>query len=164
MSGLIGAANPYELLLERGWSALPASYRMPDTAPSLEEARAWCRNLAETHYENFHVASWFLPQRLRPHFHAVYAYCRVSDDLGDEVETTSRRWRFSISGVPNWTPAIRAGPGIRFLSRLRRRFAPARFPRSLSRTCSSPFVRTRPSNATGRWTNFEATAATRPTR
>jgi len=90
MSGLIGAANPYELLLERGWSALPASYRMPDTAPSLEEARAWCRNLAETHYENFHVASWFLPQRLRPHFHAVYAYCRVSDDLGDEVETTEQ--------------------------------------------------------------------------
>ena len=90
MSGLIGAANPYELLLERGWSALPASYRMPEVAPTLAEARAWCRNLAETHYENFHVASWFLPQRLRPHFHAVYAYCRVSDDLGDEVETTEQ--------------------------------------------------------------------------
>lgn len=53
--------------------------------PSLEEARAWCRRLAETHYENFHVASWFLPKRLRPHFHAIYAYCRVSDDLGDET-------------------------------------------------------------------------------
>jgi squalene synthase HpnC len=41
--------------------------------------------LAESHYENFHVATWFLPQTLRPHFHAIYAYCRVSDDLGDEV-------------------------------------------------------------------------------
>jgi squalene synthase HpnC len=41
--------------------------------------------LAESHYENFHVASWFLPAALRPHFHAIYAYCRVSDDLGDEV-------------------------------------------------------------------------------
>jgi squalene synthase HpnC len=41
--------------------------------------------LAESHYENFHVASWFLPKKLRPHFHAIYAYCRVSDDLGDEV-------------------------------------------------------------------------------
>jgi len=72
-------------LIEKGWSALPPGYRIPETPPTLEEARAWCRALAETHYENFHVASWFLPKRLRPHFHAIYAYCRVSDDLGDEV-------------------------------------------------------------------------------
>src|SRR5579875_1542099 len=72
-------------LIERGWAALPPEYRIPESAPTLDEARAWCRRLAETHYENFHVASWFLPKRLRPHFHSIYAYCRVSDDLGDEV-------------------------------------------------------------------------------
>jgi squalene synthase HpnC len=72
-------------LIEQGWAALPASYRLPEVAPSLAEARAWCQHLADTHYENFHVASWFLPKALRPHFHAIYAYCRVSDDLGDEV-------------------------------------------------------------------------------
>ena len=38
-----------------------------------------------SHYENFSVASWFLPERLRQHFFNVYAYCRISDDLGDEV-------------------------------------------------------------------------------
>ncbi|MFB3918080.1 MAG: squalene synthase HpnC [Terriglobales bacterium] len=27
----------------------------------------------------------FLPERLREHFYSVYAYCRISDDLGDEV-------------------------------------------------------------------------------
>ena len=58
---------------------------MPARTPTLEEARAWCKRLTETHYENFHVASWFLPERLRVHFHSIYAYCRVSDDLGDEV-------------------------------------------------------------------------------
>jgi squalene synthase HpnC len=79
------ALEDRQALLRRGWAALPESYRMPDAAPTLEEAQAWCRDLAETHYENFHVASWFLPKRLRPHFHAIYAYCRVSDDLGDEV-------------------------------------------------------------------------------
>jgi squalene synthase HpnC len=79
-----------QTLLALGWSALPASYRMPDEAPTLEEARAWCKHLAETHYENFHVASWFLPEALRPHFHAIYAYCRVSDDLGDEVGNTQQ--------------------------------------------------------------------------
>jgi squalene synthase HpnC len=74
-----------DALLRRGWAALPASYRIPDVAPTLDEARAWCRQLAESHYENFHVATWFLPKLLRPHFHAIYAYCRISDDLGDEV-------------------------------------------------------------------------------
>jgi len=74
-----------EALLARGWAALPASYRMPEVAPTVAEARAWCKQLAESHYENFHVASWFLPPALRPHFHSIYAYCRVSDDLGDEV-------------------------------------------------------------------------------
>lgn len=72
-------------LVEQGWAALPAEYRMPAAAPTLDEARAWCKRLTETHYENFHVASWFLPKRLRSHFHAIYAYCRVSDDLGDET-------------------------------------------------------------------------------
>jgi squalene synthase HpnC len=70
---------------ERGWAALPASYRIPESAPTLEEARAYCRRLADSHYENFHVATWFLPKLLRPHFHSIYAYCRISDDLGDEV-------------------------------------------------------------------------------
>jgi squalene synthase HpnC len=74
-----------ETLLQQGWAALPASYRFPAATPTLDEARAYCRNLAESHYENFHVASWFLPKALRPHFHAIYAYCRISDDLGDEV-------------------------------------------------------------------------------
>lgn len=83
-------AQPLEVLLSRGWAALPASYRIPEIAPTLEEARAWCKRLAETHYENFHVASWFLPQALRPHFHAIYAYCRVADDLGDEVGDTAQ--------------------------------------------------------------------------
>ena len=68
-----------------GWRALPPEYAIPAVAPSLAEARAYCQRLARSHYENFSVATWFLPRRLRPHFHSVYAYCRISDDLGDEV-------------------------------------------------------------------------------
>jgi squalene synthase HpnC len=74
-----------EELIGRGWAALPEEYRMPATPPSLDEARAYCKRLTESHYENFHVASWFLPKRLRPHFQSIYAYCRIADDLGDEV-------------------------------------------------------------------------------
>ena len=53
--------------------------------PSLAEARAYCLHVTRSHYENFTVASWLLPGRLRPHFHAVYAYCRWADDLADEA-------------------------------------------------------------------------------
>ena len=76
-----------EQALEAGWAVLPPEYRMPPQTPTLVEAQAYCKRLTESHYENFHVASWFLPKRLRPHFESIYAYCRISDDLGDEVET-----------------------------------------------------------------------------
>jgi squalene synthase HpnC len=68
-----------------GWSRLPAEYAIPHSAPSLEEAREYCGRLARSHYENFSVATWFLPKKLRQDFLNVYAYCRISDDLGDEV-------------------------------------------------------------------------------
>jgi squalene synthase HpnC len=68
-----------------GWAALPPEYAIPRNPPSLAEARAYCERLAKQHYENFSVATWFLPEKLRPHFYSIYAYCRISDDLGDEV-------------------------------------------------------------------------------
>jgi squalene synthase HpnC len=64
----------------------PLQYLTPLERPSLAEAKAWCRNLASSHYENFHVTTFFLPRKVRPHFESIYAYCRVADDLGDEVE------------------------------------------------------------------------------
>jgi squalene synthase HpnC len=68
-----------------GWGSLPPEYAIPERAPTLAEAQEYCRRLARTHYENFSVATWFLPARLRQDFFNVYAYCRISDDLGDEV-------------------------------------------------------------------------------
>ena len=53
--------------------------------PGLPQARAYCARVAKSHYENFLVASALLPRRLVRHFHAVYAYCRWSDDLADET-------------------------------------------------------------------------------
>src|SRR5438067_323669 len=51
----------------------------------LGQARSYCARLTRAHYENFSVASVFLPRRLAPHFYPVYAYCRWADDLGDET-------------------------------------------------------------------------------
>jgi squalene synthase HpnC len=58
--------------------------------PSLSDARAYCRRLATSHYENFVVASLLLPRRLRDPFFAVYAYCRWADDLADETGDAER--------------------------------------------------------------------------
>ena len=64
----------------------PLEYLTPLERPTLAEAQAWCRDLASTHYENFHVATFFLPRKVRPHFESIYAYSRVADDFGDEVD------------------------------------------------------------------------------
>jgi squalene synthase HpnC len=83
------ASNPAEgdpvSLAEPRRSSLPLDYAIPAQAPSRAAAQEYCRRLARTHYENFSVASWFLPASLRQHFFNVYAYCRIADDLGDEV-------------------------------------------------------------------------------
>jgi squalene synthase HpnC len=64
----------------------PHQYLTPLDRPTRAEAQAWCAALTKSHYENFHVATFFLPARVRPHFESIYAYCRVADDLGDEVD------------------------------------------------------------------------------
>lgn len=50
----------------------------------LEAADSYCRYLANRHYENFTVAALILPSQLRVHLARIYAFCRTTDDLGDE--------------------------------------------------------------------------------
>lgn len=89
---------------QSAWSRLPSSYAIPDRAPTVDEARAYCRRLATSHYENFSVATWFLPKELHQHFYNVYAYCRISDDLGDEVGDQ----RLSFYLLDRWEHELRA--------------------------------------------------------
>jgi squalene synthase HpnC len=58
----------------------------PERTISERDAFAWCRRYAREHDENFTVVSWFLPKDLRPHFFSLYAFCRWTDDLGDEAD------------------------------------------------------------------------------
>jgi squalene synthase HpnC len=64
---------------------LEISSRLPPPGSSVEEAEQYTRWLATHHYENFTVATYVLPRKLRQHFYNVYAYCRWADDLGDEI-------------------------------------------------------------------------------
>jgi squalene synthase HpnC len=86
-----GAAQ--SVVLEGGLAGAPVEYALPIARPTVAQAQAWCRHLATTHYENFHVATWFLPKRVRPYFESIYAFSRVADDLGDEVADTATALR-----------------------------------------------------------------------
>ncbi len=56
-------------------------------APKIELADAYefCGRSARTHYENFNVGGCITPRDKLPHVYAIYAWCRMVDDLGDET-------------------------------------------------------------------------------
>ena len=58
--------------------------RLVKALTELQAADAYCRYLAGRHYENFSVASLIVPSALRLHLARIYAFCRTTDDLGDE--------------------------------------------------------------------------------
>lgn len=47
--------------------------------------------LAQRHYENFPVASWLLPRRLRLPVAAIYAFARSADDIADEGDADASK-------------------------------------------------------------------------
>ena len=70
----------------------------------LARAYAHCTALARGHYENFPVASLLLPQAVRPHIAAVYAFARTADDMADEGKAAAdlrlrrlHEWREQLS-------------------------------------------------------------------
>jgi squalene synthase HpnC/squalene synthase HpnD len=69
---------------------LEIARNLPQANCAPAEAERYTRWLATHHYENFNVVSWLLPRHLHQHFYNVYAYCRWSDDLGDEVADPAR--------------------------------------------------------------------------
>src|SRR4051812_2771750 len=61
-----------------------------EVVPDGAAGEAYARELTKSHYENFSVVSVFLPRALRQDFCNVYAFCRVADDLGDEIPDKGR--------------------------------------------------------------------------
>jgi squalene synthase HpnC len=72
------------VLLPRDYVKAGVSSQRRYTAAEAEEYTRW---LANHHYENFHVVSALLPKQLHQDFYNVYAFCRWSDDLGDEMDS-----------------------------------------------------------------------------
>jgi squalene synthase HpnC len=71
---------------------------------NLEAADAYCAMLTRRHYENFSVASRFVDPQTRRDLMRIYAYCRTTDDLGDESPDGTalprlERWRGEVEAL-----------------------------------------------------------------
>ena len=85
--------------------------------------------LADAHYENFSVVSLLLPRHLRQDFCNIYAFCRVADDLGDELADRDASTA-ALADLRAQTLACRDGQADTMLFvALRRDDAAARHPR-----------------------------------
>jgi phytoene synthase len=87
-----------------------AQIRMESASLSRREADAVCLRMARRHYENFSVASLVVPRPLRLHLARIYAYCRTTDDLGDESGGDAlwrlHRWRSEVEAMLEGRPPV----------------------------------------------------------
>lgn len=86
----------HEALPARGTSAPEAAF----DAGLISRAYTYCTSLTAKHSRSFYLASSFLPKEKRRAVRALYAFCRVSDDLVDEAggdpEMALASWRKRI--------------------------------------------------------------------
>lgn len=78
---------------------------------NLEAADAYCRMLTRRHYENFSVASRFVDAQTRRDLMRIYAFCRSTDDLGDESPDGTalprlERWRGEVEALFDGIPPV----------------------------------------------------------
>ncbi len=85
-----------------------ARFSPPDGAPpgpwTKDNAYRYCERMATTHYENFPVASRFVPAHLRPNVMAIYAFARTADDFADEPRYENRR----VESLDRWEQLLEA--------------------------------------------------------
>ena len=62
---------------------------MNSSAKTAASDRPGATPMAITHYENFPVASWLCPPRLRAPIAAIYHFARTADDLADEGDAAA---------------------------------------------------------------------------
>ncbi len=70
----------------------------------LSHAERFTRRLALSHYENFLVGGLLTPRNLRQDFYNVYAYCRMADDLADEIDDAAE----SLRRLDQWSRCLDA--------------------------------------------------------
>ena len=65
--------------------------------------------MAVGHYENFPVASWLMPARLRPAVRAIYRFARTADDIADEGDAAPAERLAALDRLHSALTGIEAG-------------------------------------------------------
>jgi phytoene synthase len=103
-------------LLDRAQQALegwaPVAHA-PDIAPDLAQTYRACADITSQHSRTFYLASGLLPPAKRMAVRALYAFCRISDEIVDRAEGDQRArlddWRRRVlSPAPSPDPVVRA--------------------------------------------------------
>ena len=61
--------------------------------PAVAESYAHCAEVARRAGSSFAAAFWMFPPERRRALHAVYAFCRLADDIADSPEVRGDRAR-----------------------------------------------------------------------
>src|SRR5207302_6302868 len=71
---------------------------VPIMSSVLQNAADYCRKLTARSQSNFYYAFLFLPKERREALEAVYAYCRLVDDVVDEEAPIEKK----LAGLAEW--------------------------------------------------------------
>lgn len=98
---------------------MPDNRRVPMSHPSETAATAPTLAPPPTHYENFPVASWLCPPRLRPPIAAIYVFARTADDIADEGDASPdqrladlRAFRADLAAIARGDAASTRWPAV----------------------------------------------------
>ena len=78
----------------------------------LQNAYAECLQMAQSHYENFPVASRLLPKHLRQPIAVIYAFARRADDFADEGNLSNEERIAALNGFSEKLDLIEAGKDV----------------------------------------------------
>jgi squalene synthase HpnC len=80
-----------------------------ESLSATRQSYRWCHRLAQSHYENFPVASRLLPGRLRDPVAAIYAFARTADDVADEGDLSHELRLHRLDGMETALDAVESG-------------------------------------------------------
>ena len=78
----------------------------------LQNAYAECLHMAQSHYENFPVASRLLPKHLRMPIAVIYAFARRADDFADEGDLSNDERIAALTDFSNKLNLIEQGKEV----------------------------------------------------
>ena len=116
-------------LAQEAWTSVVHAYSVQVDAAQLRKAYTYCARLTSQHSKSFYLSSALLPEGKRKASRALYAFCRVGDDLADRLSddptAALRHWgEIALAANPQTDdPVVLAWSHARSIYRIPHRYA-----------------------------------------